>query len=74
DGVIFDPPRAGAAAQVAQLAQAAVPLVLAVSCNPASFASDARTLIDGGYRLRWVIPIDQFVYSHHVELVALFER
>ena len=74
DAVLFDPPRAGAATQVAQLAQATVPLVLAVSCNPASFASDARTLVDGGYHLQWVIPIDQFVYAHHVELVALFTR
>ncbi len=74
DAVLFDPPRAGAAAQVAQIAAAAVPLVLAISCNPASFASDAQTLVQAGYRLEWVVPIDQFVYSHHVELVALFQR
>ncbi len=74
DALLFDPPRAGASAQVEQLAKSAVPLVLAVSCNPNTFASDARTLVDGGYQLQWVIPIDQFVYSHHVELVACFTR
>jgi len=73
DAVLFDPPRAGAAAQVEQITRAAIPVVLAVSCNPASFASDAATLTGAGYDLQWVIPIDQFVYSQHVELVALFK-
>src|SRR5260370_1067749 len=74
DAVVFDPPRAGAKAQSAALAAAAVPRVVAVSCNPASFARDARLLVDGGYRLARVQPIDQFVWSPHVELVASFER
>jgi 23S rRNA (uracil1939-C5)-methyltransferase len=72
--VVFDPPRAGAAAQCATLAQSRVPRIVAVSCNPASFARDARTLIDGGYRLVALTPIDQFVWSPHVELVARFTR
>jgi 23S rRNA (uracil1939-C5)-methyltransferase len=75
DAVVFDPPRAGAKAQSAALAAAAaVPRVVAVSCNPASFARDARLLVDGGYRLARVQPIDQFVWSPHVELAASFER
>ena len=74
DAVVFDPPRAGAKAQSAVLAASAVPRVVAVSCNPASFARDARLLVDGGYRLARVQPIDQFVWSPHVELVAWFER
>jgi 23S rRNA (uracil1939-C5)-methyltransferase len=74
DAVVFDPPRAGARAQSAALAAAAVPRVVAVSCNPASFARDARLLVDGGYRLARVQPIDQFVWSSHVELVASFEH
>jgi 23S rRNA (uracil1939-C5)-methyltransferase len=74
DAVVFDPPRAGAAAQAASLAQSHVPRVAAVSCNPATFARDARLLVDGGYRLRWVRPVDQFVWSAHLELVAAFDR
>ena len=74
DAVVLDPPRAGAKAQSAALAAARVPRVVAVSCNPASFARDARLLVDGGYRLTRVQPIDQFVWSPHVELVAWFER
>jgi 23S rRNA (uracil1939-C5)-methyltransferase len=74
DAVLFDPPRAGAIAQAKTLAKAEVPVVIAVSCNPASFAKDARALIDGGYTLGRVVPIDQFAYSPHVELVAVFER
>ncbi len=74
DAVVFDPPRAGAKAQSAALARSAVPFVVAVSCNPASFARDARLLVDGGYRLIRVQPIDPFVWSAHVELVAQFAR
>jgi 23S rRNA (uracil1939-C5)-methyltransferase len=74
DLVVFDPPRQGAQAQARQLAQARVPRVLAVSCNPATFARDARLLTDGGHRLIGVTPVDQFRYSAHVELVGLFER
>ena len=74
EAVVFDPPRAGAKAQSAALARSAVPRLVAVSCNPASFARDARLLVDGGYRLDRVQPIDQFVWSPHVELVAQFIR
>ena len=74
DAVVLDPPRPGAAAQVRNLAQSDVPLVVYVSCNPASFARDARTLCDGGYRLVRVLPLDQFLWSRHVELFAQFAR
>ena len=74
DVVVFDPPRQGAQAQARELAASAVPRVVAVSCNPATFARDARILVDGGYRLAAVTPVDQFLYSAHVELVARFER
>jgi 23S rRNA (uracil1939-C5)-methyltransferase len=74
DAVVFDPPRAGAIAQAQTLARSKVKRVVAVSCNPASFARDARALIDGGYRIGRVTPIDQFVFSPHVELVAAFAR
>jgi 23S rRNA (uracil1939-C5)-methyltransferase len=74
DAVLFDPPRSGARRQAEQLAQSAVPTVLAVSCNPASFARDARLLRDGGYRLEAVVPVDQFLWSPHVELAAVFRR
>lgn len=72
--VVFDPPRAGAAEQAAALAKSVVPRVVAVSCNPATFARDASLLAEGGYRLEGVTPIDQFVWSGHVELVAAFSR
>jgi 23S rRNA (uracil1939-C5)-methyltransferase len=72
--VVFDPPRAGAKAQARLLAGSAVPVVAAVSCNPATFARDARTLVDGGYHLAWVLPVDQFLWSPHLELVAKFQR
>jgi 23S rRNA (uracil1939-C5)-methyltransferase len=71
---VFDPPRQGAEAQARQLAGSKVPLVVAVSCNVATFARDARILADGGYRLIAVTPVDQFRYSAHVEIVARFER
>jgi len=74
DAVVFDPPRAGAAAQAALIAQSRVPHVVAVSCNPASFARDARTLLDGGYRLERIEPVDQFLWSTHLELAAVFRR
>jgi len=71
--VVFDPPRQGAEAQARQLAASKVPLVIAVSCNAATFARDARLLVDGGYRLTAVTPVDQFRYSAHVELTGRFE-
>lgn len=74
DAVIFDPPRAGAAAQSAEIARSDVRIVIAVSCNPASFARDARVIVDGGYTLTRATPVDQFVYSPHVELVGLFRK
>jgi 23S rRNA (uracil1939-C5)-methyltransferase len=74
DAVVLDPPRQGAEAQARALAASAVPVVVGVSCNPATFARDARILVEGGYRLLRVTPIDQFLYSPHVELVALLRR
>lgn len=74
DAVVFDPPRAGARQQAEAIARSAVPIVVAVSCNPATFARDARILVDGGYRLGAVTPIDQFLWSHHLELLAVFSR
>ena len=74
DLAVFDPPRAGAKAQAEMLAKSKVPVVVAVSCNPATLARDARILIDGGYRLGKVTPIDQFHWSAHVEAVAVFRR
>jgi len=74
DAVVFDPPRQGADSQARQLAATKVPLVIAVSCNVATFVRDARLLVDGGYRLTAVTPVDQFRYSAHVELVGRFER
>jgi 23S rRNA (uracil1939-C5)-methyltransferase len=74
DAVVIDPPRAGAEAQVAALAASAVPRIAAVSCNPITFARDAKLLLAGGYRLDFVQLVDQFRWSHHVELAAGFSR
>jgi 23S rRNA (uracil1939-C5)-methyltransferase len=74
DAVVFDPPRQGAQAQCERLAASKVPVVIAVSCNAATFARDARLLVDGGYRLEGVTPVDQFRHTPHVELVARFSR
>jgi 23S rRNA (uracil1939-C5)-methyltransferase len=74
DAVIFDPPRAGAEAEARQLAKSTVKSVVAVSCDPASFARDARILTEGGYRLMRVTPVDHFSFTAHVETVALFRR
>lgn len=74
DAVIFDPPREGAAAQAAALATSGVPVVAAVSCDPGTFARDARRLAEGGYRLTRLTPIDQFLWSTHLELVGEFQR
>jgi 23S rRNA (uracil1939-C5)-methyltransferase len=74
DAIVLDPPRAGAAAQSAELARAKVPRVVYGSCDPGSFARDARTLQDGGYRLEKLLPVDQFLWSPHIELIALFTR
>jgi 23S rRNA (uracil1939-C5)-methyltransferase len=73
-GAIIDPPRAGAEAQTDRLARSTVPVIAAVSCNPVTFARDARILTAAGYRLDWVQVVDQFRWSTHVELVARFHR
>ncbi|GGH28955.1 23S rRNA m(5)U-1939 methyltransferase [Cribrihabitans marinus] len=72
DAVVLDPPRAGAEAQVTELARSRVPVIAYVSCNPVSFARDARTLTGAGYALDWVQVVDQFRWSPHVELAARF--
>jgi 23S rRNA (uracil1939-C5)-methyltransferase len=74
DAVVFDPPRQGAQAQATQLAASKVPVVIAVSCNVATFARDAKVLTDGGYDIKGVTPVDQFRHTPHVELVARFVR
>jgi len=74
DVAVFDPPRAGAAEQTAELARSKVARVVAVSCNPATFARDARRLVDAGFRLERLLPVDQFLWSPHIELCAVFQR
>lgn len=74
EAVVLDPPRAGAREQVPFLARSSVPRIAYVSCNPSTFARDAATLIEGGYRLDWIRPVGQFRWSTHVELVGAFSR
>ncbi|HEY1448003.1 MAG TPA: RNA methyltransferase [Caulobacteraceae bacterium] len=74
DVVVIDPPRAGAAAQHREIAKSTCARVVGVSCNPATFARDARILADGGFTLTRVLPVDQFLWSPHIELVGLFSR
>ncbi|MEW9806944.1 class I SAM-dependent RNA methyltransferase [Mesorhizobium sp. ZMM04-5] len=74
DGIVFDPPRAGAEDQSKQIARSDVPFVVAVSCNPGTLARDLSILVAGGYRIKAVTPIDQFLWSPHVEAVALLEK
>ena len=74
DAAIIDPPRAGAEAQIVELAQSAVPKIAAVSCNPVTFARDAAVMVAAGYRLDWVDVVDQFRWSHHVEIAASFSK
>ncbi|MGB6349742.1 MAG: RNA methyltransferase [Pseudolabrys sp.] len=74
DAVVFDPPRQGAEAQARELAKSAIPTVIAVSCDVATFARDAKILIEGGYTLSCVTAVDQFRYSYHLEIVAKFSR
>ncbi len=74
DAVVFDPPRAGAERQAVEMAKSGVPLIVGVSCNAQSFARDAKALIAGGYELAVVTPVDQFLYSPHVELVGVFRK
>jgi 23S rRNA (uracil1939-C5)-methyltransferase len=74
EAIVIDPPRAGALEQTQQLTGTKASVVVGVSCNPQTFARDARVLIDGGFRLEKVTPIDQFLWSTHVELVGIFRR
>ncbi len=74
DAVLFDPPRAGAREQASEIARSPLATAVGVSCNPVTFARDARILIDGGFRLKRVLPVDQFPWSAHLELVGVFER
>jgi 23S rRNA (uracil1939-C5)-methyltransferase len=74
EAVVLDPPRAGAREQAALLARAAAPRLAYVSCNPSTFARDAKTLVEAGWRLDWVKPVGQFRWSTHVELAAVFTR
>lgn len=74
DAVVIDPPRAGAQAQMEQLSQSAVKKIVSVSCNPNTFARDAKLLVDGGYTLQHLLPVGQFLWSSHIELVGVFER
>ncbi len=74
DALVFDPPRQGAEAQAREIARSSCRNVIAVSCNPATFVRDARILVDGGYSLRGVTPVDQFKHTAHVEMVGHFTR
>ena len=74
DAVLIDPPRAGASAQIDELAKSKVPVIAYVSCNPGTLARDLAVLVSGGYRLKKVTPVDQFVWSAHVEAVAELYR
>ena len=74
DAVVFDPPRAGAQEQAREIAGSKVPLAVGVSCNVQTFARDARILVDSGFNLAEVHPIDQFLWSPHIELVGVFRR
>jgi 23S rRNA (uracil1939-C5)-methyltransferase len=74
DAVVFDPPRAGAPAQAEALAKSQVPKLVAVSCNPGTLARDLRILVDGGYRIARIVPVDQFLFSPHIEIVAHLAR
>jgi 23S rRNA (uracil1939-C5)-methyltransferase len=74
DAVVLDPPRAGARAQAQALAASKVPKIVMVSCDPGTCARDLRILVDGGYRIAHIVPVDQFLFSPHIELVAELER
>lgn len=74
DAVVFDPPRAGAEDQCRELARSGVKTIAAVSCNPVTLARDLSILVTGGYRITGVTPVDQFLWSSHVEAVALLQK
>ena len=71
--IIVDPPRSGAYLQFSQIAKSKVPVIISISCNVNTFIRDSKVLIGSNYELKWVQPIDQFLFSAHVELVALFQ-
>ena len=73
DAIVIDPPRAGAAAQIAEIARSEVPVVAHVSCNPVTFARDAAVLVGAGYEMVWLDVVDQFRWSSHTELISLFK-
>lgn len=74
DAAVLDPPRAGARDQIAEIVKSAMANLVMISCNPATFARDARALVEGGFIMGDILPVDQFLYSPHVELVAAFRR
>jgi 23S rRNA (uracil1939-C5)-methyltransferase len=74
DGAIIDPPRAGAKAQIEEAVRSSLTKIVMISCNPATFARDARMLVDAGFEMGSVTPVDQFLYSPHLEIIACFER
>ena len=74
DAALIDPPRAGAIEQARALAASTIPLVVSISCNAGTFARDARILVDGGFQVETVTPLDQFRFSAHVEIAAVFRR
>lgn len=74
DLVVIDPPRAGARAQVENLKMTQVPKIIMISCNPSTCARESKMLIENGWHLEKVIPVDQFTYSNHIELVCVFSK
>jgi len=74
DAIVFDPPRAGAERQAHELARSKVKTLVAISCNPLTLARDLAILVDGGYRIKTIRPVDQFVYSTHIETIAVCDR
>ena len=73
DAIIIDPPRSGARSQFFNIAHSKVPIIISISCNINTFVRDAKVLIENNYELKWVQPIDQFLFTSHVEVVGLFE-
>jgi 23S rRNA (uracil1939-C5)-methyltransferase len=74
DLIVFDPPRAGGLEQAREIAASGAARVVGISCNPTTFARDARVLVDAGWRLEHVTPVDQFLWSSHIELIGVFGR
>ena len=74
DLIVLDPPRAGAEAQIKQIALTSVPKIVMISCNPQTAARDSKILLDAGWRLTKLVPVDQFKWSNHIEIVVVFEK